>query len=65
MYNLIEYSDNYSKTSGRLWQNYRDDRNYNMASSESFKFKMKMTEKAPVAGSSKDIKIAVPFLEKS
>ena len=24
MYNLIEYSDNYSKTSGRLWQYYRD-----------------------------------------
>ena len=25
MYNLIEYSDNYSKTSGSLWQYYRDD----------------------------------------
>ena len=24
MYNVIEYSDNYSKTSGHLWQNYRD-----------------------------------------
>ena len=24
MYNLIEYSDNYSKTSGSLWQYYRD-----------------------------------------
>ena len=24
MYNLIEYSDNYSKTSGILWQFYRD-----------------------------------------
>ena len=24
MYNLIEYSDNYSKTSGRLWQYCRD-----------------------------------------
>ena len=24
MYNFIEYSDNYSKTSGRLWQYYRD-----------------------------------------
>ena len=23
MYNLIEYSDNYSKTSGSLWQYYR------------------------------------------
>ena len=24
MYNLIEYSDNYSKTSGILWQYYKD-----------------------------------------
>ena len=27
MYNLIEYSDNYSKISGRLWQYYKDDPN--------------------------------------
>ena len=25
MYNLIEYSDNYSKTSGILWQYYSDE----------------------------------------
>ena len=25
MYNLIEYSDNYSKTSGSLCQSYKDD----------------------------------------
>ena len=25
MYNLIEYSDNYSKTSGSLWQYSRDE----------------------------------------
>ena len=24
MYNLIEHSDNYSKTSGSLWQDYKD-----------------------------------------
>ena len=24
MYNLTEYSDNYSKTSGSLWQYYKD-----------------------------------------
>ena len=24
VYNLIEYSDNYSKTSGSLWQDYKD-----------------------------------------
>ena len=27
LYNLIEYSDNYSKTSGGLWQYYKDDPN--------------------------------------
>ena len=25
MYNLIRYSNNYSKTSGNLWQCYRDE----------------------------------------
>ena len=27
MYNLIEYSDNYSETSGSLWQFKRDEQN--------------------------------------
>ena len=27
MYILLEYSDNYSKTSGSLWNNYRDEVN--------------------------------------
>ena len=40
MYNLIEYSDNYSKTSGSLWQYYKDDPNDNLTDSESFKFKV-------------------------
>ena len=25
MYNLIKYSDNYAKTSGSLWQYFRDE----------------------------------------
>ena len=37
MYNLIEYSDNYSKTSESLWQYYKDDPN------DSFKSKTKIT----------------------
>ena len=45
MYNLIEYSDNYSKTSGSLWQYYRDDPNDNLVDSESFKSKIKITGK--------------------
>ena len=34
MYNLIEYSENYSKTSGSLWQYYKDDPNNNLTDSE-------------------------------
>ena len=45
MYNLIEYSDNYSKTSGSLWQYYKDGPNNNIADSELFKFKVKITGK--------------------
>ena len=44
MYNLIEYSDSYSKTSGSLWQYYKDEANDNLANSESFKSKVKITE---------------------
>ena len=45
MYNLIEYSDNYVKTPGSLWQYYRDEPNDNLEDSESFKFKIKITGK--------------------
>ena len=34
MYNLIEYSDNYPKTSGSLWQYYKDHPNDNTTQSE-------------------------------
>ena len=47
MYNVIEYSNNYAKTSESLWQYYRDEPNNNLANSESFKFKVKITEKTP------------------
>ena len=43
MYNLIEYSDNYSKISGSLWQYCKDDPNDNIGNSESFKYKIKIT----------------------
>ena len=43
MYNLIEYSDNYLKTSGSLWQYYRDNLNDNIKRSQSFKYKIKIT----------------------
>ena len=43
MYNLIEYSDNHSKTSESLWEYYKDDPNDNLTDSKSFKSKVKIT----------------------
>ena len=60
MYDLNEYSDNYSKTSGSLWQYYKDDPNDSMSQSESFKSKIKITGKTPVDGNTKDVEILVP-----
>ena len=45
MYNFIEYSNNHSKTSGSLWQYYKDEPNNNLADSESFKSKVEITGK--------------------
>ena len=61
MYNLIEYSDNYSKTSESLWQYYKDEPNDNISDSKSFKSKVKITGKTPVAGNTKDVQIIVPL----
>ena len=71
MYNLIEYSDNYSKTSGSLWQYYRDEPNDNLENSKSFKSKIKITGKHSAAGNEKGVNIMVSlkylsnFLENS
>ena len=43
LYDLIEYSNNYSKTLGSLSQYYRDESNDNIANFESFQFKVKIT----------------------
>ena len=53
MYNLLEYSRNYSKISGSLWNYYRDeladdtndnnDPNKNVINSKSFKYKTSIT----------------------
>ena len=50
MYNLIEYSDNYSDTSGSLWQFKRDEVPANNAdltinNSQSFKYKAALVGK--------------------
>ena len=59
MYNLIEYSDNHSKTSGSLWQYYKNDPNDNITQSELIKSKIKITGKTPAAGNTKNVEIAV------
>ena len=71
IYNLIEYSNNYSKTSGSLWQYYRDEpalndaddiKNFHVDDNNSalFKFKQKITG-VTAAGGTKDIEIMVPL----
>ena len=59
MYNLIEYSDNCSKTFRSLYQHYKDDPNDNITQSELFKSKIKITGKTPAAGNTKNVEIAV------
>ena len=66
MYNLIEYSYNYSKKSGSLWQYYRNDPPLvngaivdfpaNNSNSAWFKFKQKITGKTR-NNSTKDVEI--------
>ena len=47
MYNLIEYSDSYSKTSGGLWHYYKDELSDQILNSNSFEFKIKITGNTP------------------
>ena len=70
MYNLIEYSDNYSKTSGSLWQyckeipavnNEENITDYNGANAtDSFNFKTKITGQTRNNGRI-DVEIMVPL----
>ena len=44
MYNLLEYSKNYKKTTGSLWNYYRDEPTNPLSSNlESFKYKTSIT----------------------
>ena len=62
IYNMTEYSDNYSKISGILWKYYRNERNNMLADSESFKSKMKLAGRSPDDGNTKDdVEIIVPL----
>ena len=61
LYKLIEYSDNYAKTSGSLGQYYRDEPNDNLAGFKSFKSKIKITGKTSNNANEKDVEIMVPL----
>ena len=70
MYNLIEYSDNYAKTTGSLWQYFKDIPALNANdeitrftggnTADSFKFKAKITDETGDDGT-KDVEIIVPL----
>ena len=70
MYNLIKYSNNYSKTSGSLWQYCKDipavDNSYAIVNfsennlTDSFNFKAKMTGQTEDNGT-KRVEIMVPL----
>ena len=71
MYNLIEYSDNYSKTSGSLWQYCKDIPAVNDAGdsvdfnganvTDSFNFKTKITGQTDNNGRIDNVEIMVPL----
>ena len=71
MYNLIEYSDNYSKISGSLWQYYKDTPGVDddgdiedfdgTNATDSFNFKTKITGRTNDDGEINGVEILVPL----
>ena len=65
MYNLIEYSDNYSDTSGSLWGFKRDETDNNTYmtndNAPSFKYKASSIGNIENNGTKNAVKIAVPL----
>ena len=71
MYNLLEYSKNYRKTTGSLWNYYRDEPNsgvnngitYSISGSKSFDYKANFIEDGVTHNNltKDDVKIAVPL----
>ena len=65
IYNLIEYSKNYSKISGSLWNYYRDEPNsgsvgninYSIRGSKSFDYKISVTGKLEGNNTEKKLKL--------
>ena len=72
MYNLFEYSKNYSKTTGSFWNYYRDEPNsgvggadnninYSIKDSKSFDYKTSITGKLEGNNTEKEVEIVVPL----
>ena len=69
MYNLIEYSKYYTKTTGSFWNYYRDEPssgannniNYSIKDSKSFDYKTSITGKLEGNNTEKEVEIVVPL----
>ena len=69
MYSLTEYSKNYSKTIGSLWNYYRDEPNsgavgninYSIKDSKSFDYKTSITAILEGNTTEKEVEIVVPL----
>ena len=63
MYNLLEYSKSYRKTTGSLWNYYRDEPSNPLSTnSESFKYKTSIVGKTPQDNnSSTNAKVVIPL----
>ena len=70
MYNLLEYSKNYSKTAGRSWRYFRDQPNssvggannntsYSIKDSKSFDYKANITGKLEGDNTEKEVEVVV------
>ena len=63
MYNLLEYSKNYRKTTGSLWNYFKDEPSNPLSfSSESFKYKTNIVGKTPEDNDSlTNAKVVIPL----
>ena len=61
MYNLREYSDNYPKISGNLWQYFKDQSNATSSDPESFKSKIKITKNILADDNTKNVETEEPL----
>ena len=67
MYNLLEYSKNYSKTTGSFWKYYRDEPNsgtnntinYSIKDSKLFDYKASISGKSEGSNTEKEAEIVV------